>query len=205
MIQTKIIDNFYDTPSLVRQFALQQEFYKRSGNYPGLRTKPINELDCDFYKNFVKKLLSVYFDLNNPQLNLEWDIKTLFQWAGNEYTTGVIHNDDVYYDIAGVVYLTPNAPKNCGTSLYELGYRNLNTQPVIADPFTVNNKYNKQIYDEQLKTYNQQFNLTQKIENIYNRLVVYDSRQWHAQDGFWGTTKQDARLTQVFFARIKPC
>ena len=33
-----VVDNFYDNPDQVREFALAQQFEVR-GNYPGLRTK----------------------------------------------------------------------------------------------------------------------------------------------------------------------
>ena len=205
MIETKIIDNFYDCPSLIRKFALEQEFYKRTGEYPGLRTKPINELDYDFFLNFVRKIISIYYDIDKVK-GIEWDVKTLFQWAGKEHNTGWIHQDDInYYDVAGVVYLSPDAPKNCGTSLYIPTVQNLQKYNVPTDPFYSDNIIDMEFYKQEQNIYNSQFKKIKQIENVYNRLVVYDCKQWHAQDGFFGTNKDNARLIQVFFARIRTC
>jgi hypothetical protein len=202
MIETKIVDNFYDFPSLIRKYALEQEFYKRTGEYPGLRTKPINELDYEFFHNFVKKIVSLYYDIEKN--NIEWDVKTLFQWAGIEHEKGWIHQDDnSYYDVAGVIYLTPDAPKNCGTSLYIPVVDKVESYKVPTDPFHTDNDIDLNDYRKEQEEYNSQFKKVKQIENIYNRLVVYDCKQWHAQDGFFGKSKLDSRLIQVFFARIR--
>lgn len=95
MFKTKIVDNFYDTPSLVRNLAISQNFHKRPGDYPGLRTLPINRIDRDFYISFVCKLLPLYFDLETQ--NIEWDVVTLFQWADKKFVTGWVHQDNVNY------------------------------------------------------------------------------------------------------------
>jgi hypothetical protein len=204
MIETKVIDNFYDVPSLIRKYALEQEFYKRVGQYPGLRTKPINELNYDFFHNFVKKLVSLYYDIEKQ--NIEWDVKTLFQWAGKEHETGWIHQDDIdYYDVAGVVYLSPDAPKDCGTSIYTPVVDTVVKYSVPTDPFITANMIDFRVYRQEQEKYNSQFKKFKKIENVFNRLVVYDCKQWHVQDGFFGKTKEDGRLIQVFFARIRPC
>ena len=203
MIETKIIDNFYDVPSLIRKYALEQEFYKRAGEYPGLRTNPINELNYEFFLNFVKKIVSLYYD---AEKNIEWDVKTLFQWAGKEHETGWIHQDDVnYYDVAGVVYLTPDAPKECGTSIYTPIVNTIQKYNVPTDPLILNKTIDFDFYRQKQKEYNSQFKRVKQVENAYNRLVVYDCKQWHAQDGFFGKSKEDGRLVQVFFARIRPC
>jgi len=204
MIETKVIDNFYDAPSLIRNYALQQEFYKRTGEYPGLRTNPLNEIDYELFHNFVKKLVSLYYNIEKK--NIEWDVKTLFQWAGKEHETGWIHQDDNdYYDVAGVVYLTPDAPINCGTSLYTPITNTIQKYIVPTDPFINNKNIDLSLYRQEQEKYNSQFKRVKRIENVYNRLVVYDCKQWHAQDGFFGKTKDDGRLIQVFFARIRLC
>jgi len=35
---TVIIDDYFETPDQVREWALKQKFYKHDGNYQGLRT-----------------------------------------------------------------------------------------------------------------------------------------------------------------------
>ena len=54
-----VVDNFFETPTLVRNFALQQEFFKGDrGNWPGIRTNFIEDLDIDLFNSIHDKILS---------------------------------------------------------------------------------------------------------------------------------------------------
>tara|TARA_R110000822_G_scaffold292845_2_gene414839 strand:- start:291 stop:578 length:288 start_codon:yes stop_codon:yes gene_type:complete len=46
-----------------------------------------------------------------------------------------------------------------------------------------------------------EFKKTITMESVYNRCIIFDTRNWHSPENFYGTTVEDARLTQVFFAR----
>ena len=37
------------------------------------------------------------------------------------------------------------------------------------------------------------------VENRFNRLIAFDPRMWHSANNFFGTTKENGRLTLVFF------
>ena len=41
--------------------------------------------------------------------------------------------------------------------------------------------------------------LVDKIGNIYNRVVLFDSRCIHAASEYFGNTKENSRLFQLFF------
>jgi len=200
MFATKIIDNFYDNPDQIRAYALQQNFYKRSGNYPGLRSDPITQLNVDLFNYCIDKITRLYY---TDGQRIKYTANSLFQWAGQEHETGWIHQDAIHeFDLAGVVYLTPDAPKNCGTDLYVPNMINITNYTVPTDPFTASTQDMSAYRAEQLK-YNSQFTKIQQIENQYNRLVMYDCRQWHAQSGFFGTNKYNARLIQVVFIGLQ--
>ena len=38
-----------------------------------------------------------------------------------------------------------------------------------------------------------------KCENLYNRAIFFDGRQWHCSDGGFGDNVKNARLFQTFF------
>ena len=40
------------------------------------------------------------------------------------------------------------------------------------------------------------------VENVYNRCVIYNAKQFHTATGYFGTTPEDSRLTQVFFFHV---
>ena len=57
-IPTTIIDNFFETPSLWRDFALAQEYYKgERGTWPGIRTSMLSELSSELYEILEIRLL----------------------------------------------------------------------------------------------------------------------------------------------------
>jgi hypothetical protein len=87
-----------------------------------------------------------------------------------------------------MVYLTPNAPYQCGTSFYahESGVRHEsdpNSDQAFAGGF----------YD---KT---KFKLVDVVGNIFNRLVIFDAKSIHAASEYFGTTIEDSRLFHIFF------
>lgn len=49
--------------------------------------------------------------------------------------------------------------------------------------------------------YNENEELTDTIENLYNRLILYRSNIKHKSTGYFGDSKESSRLTQVFFIR----
>ena len=49
---------------------------------------------------------------------------------------------------------------------------------------------------------NSKFSVTLEINNVYNRLVIYNTNEFHRANKFFGLNKNDSRLTLVFFAKI---
>ena len=138
-------------------------------------------------------------------IKLEYDVITNFQIIDGKYNMGWIHQDDIgYFDVAGVIYLTPNAPLNTGTSIYRPIDDIIKQSKLSHDPYSTEN-LNISEYEKEQKIYNSQFEKTIDVGNVYNRLAVYPVKAWHTQSGFFGTTKENSRLTQVFFAKFTPC
>ena len=117
-----IIENFYENPDAIRAFALAQEytFCQHRQNleyvYPGSRTKDLFDLDAVLHGKICKKLVSVFHNAEHDMM--QWAISTSFQSVTAEYNQGVLHTDQNTI-FAGVLYLTPDAPLNGGTSLFK--------------------------------------------------------------------------------------
>ena len=47
-----------------------------------------------------------------------------------------------------------------------------------------------------------EFEVKQKLENKYNRMVLYDPKELHKSDTYFGTDINDSRLFIVFFMRV---
>lgn len=197
-----IVDDFYDDPDLIRHFALKQEYYKgERGSWPGLRSPYINEINLDLFENLKKKLLLIFRDYGYSDFI---EVQTTFQLIDETYGTGWVHDDDPKLNIAGLIYLNPTAPESgSGTTLYEDNndfdgekYADAFMEDVLISSDEDRKKFNK-LRQEQKS----QFKPTVTIENVYNRCIIFDTRQWHSADGFFGKDKENTRLTQVFFVK----
>lgn len=195
-----IMENFYENPDAIRQFALAQEYKFRhqqadiSYVYPGSRTSDLSYIDKILYDNICKKLISVFH--NTEYDYMRWAIATSFQSVAEEFKQGVIHTDKNTI-FAGVLYLTPDAPLNSGTSLFRKNKTFDET------------KYNQALVQNDVRfkageivmdiSYHNMFDEIVRVNNVYNTLILYEGEHYHAANQFFGKTLEDSRLAQVFF------
>jgi hypothetical protein len=200
-MQSLVINDFLPYPNVVREWALSKEFYdcnqfaKRIGvstNWPGIRTDHVMELDSAYANDILGKI-SIFarkFFYDAPV-----SIRSYFQICRSSDGDSWIHQDNDV-DIAALLYLSPNAPVSSGTTLYECrDYTKW--QNLSMDEMTKINRKERQ------DLYNDLFNPVDIIGNVYNRLVMYRGDIFHKSNDYFGTTKQDGRLTQVFFLKFE--
>lgn len=195
-----IVENFYNSPDKIRQFALDQQYtfcHERKNLeyvYPGSRTKDLFDLDKKLYEKTIKKLVSVFHNTEHDLMR--WAVSTNFQSVTEEYGDGVIHTDENTI-FAAVLYLTPDAPLNSGTSLFR---KNRHFDQAEYEKALVDNdkrfKSGKIVMDT---SYHKMFDEIVRINNVYNTLILYEGRHFHAANQFFGKTLGDSRLAQVFF------
>ena len=186
-----IIDNFYTNALETRNYILTQEFKVR-GNYPGQRTTSRASTDLkEIIEGYIQHFAGKIVDWRMPA---EGDNNSAIYNGAFQYTTSRdrtwIHNDG-WNNWAGVLYLTPNAPVNSGTGIYRFkdGTRNVDEAEARG---------NKKIIDEYSQDYTK-WELVDKVGNVFNRLVLFNSKQYHASMDYFGTNKENGRLFQVFF------
>jgi hypothetical protein len=195
-----IVENFYENPDAIRKFALAQNFTycKEVPNieyvYPGARTQDLSILDKALFDKICTKLVSVFHNAEND--HMRWLITTSFQSVSAEYDQGVIHTDHNTI-FAAVLYLTPDAPLNSGTSLFKKNktFDEKKYQRALEDN-DEKFKAGKIIMDTD---YHSMFDEIVRVNNVYNTLILYEGRHFHAANQFFGKTMKDSRLAQVFF------
>jgi|TARA_B100000900_G_scaffold299374_1_gene257967 hypothetical protein len=199
-LPTMVVDNFYEEPDQVREYALSLEYFKGDrGSWPGVRTKLFHEFDQKSLDFFSKKLLVYLKDYGYTGFD---EIQTAFHSTPESYTRGWVHDDDPKLNVAGVVYLNKEAPQGTGTVIYEDmdfdggKYAEVFMQDVLDVPAKEKEEFN-QIREAQVA----EFKKTVTMESVYNRAIIFDTRLWHSPEHFYGNTIKDSRLTQVFFAR----
>lgn len=197
------IDNFYNNPDAIREYALSLEF-NNIGPCQGRRTAPLHEINPEFSDAFAKQLLSVFYDIDRN--DVKWMIRSHFhlhritdnstfacntpdtKFVAHKYrdfaptyeaeVPTAVHLDDKSF-FSGVVYLNPIAEPHAGSAIYN----------VVENT----NKIRYGNGDIEKETVMESANFRQ----VYNRLVVFDGKSYH---GRTGDNTQSERLTHVFFA-----
>ena len=202
-LPTMIIDNFYDEPDIIRDYALDLEFFKGDrGTWPGLRTELLHKVDIDLFNLTVNKIKLAVKDYGYTNF---LEVQTGFQIIEESWGEGWVHDDDPKLNIAGLIYLNPYAPLKSGTYLYEDnddydGEKYV--EPFMNDVLVSSAEERQRIADlrkEQVSCFKE----TVIAENVYNRCIIFDPRNWHRAGEFFGKEHKDSRLTQVFFIRAE--
>lgn len=176
-----IIDDFYDDVDELREFALSQDF-DITGNYPGNRTKAFCENEG--VKNIISDALSsvgkiTYWPEEFDNYNGAFQITTAQDRSWIHCDTGT--------NWAAVCYLTPDAPLSSGTGFYKHKESGLLSSEVNLD-------------DSQDLT---KWEVVSLIGNVYNRLIIFRSDQFHCALNYFGTGHSDGRLFQTFFFDVE--
>lgn len=199
-IPTLIVDNFYEDPDQVRDFALSLDYPDSSDRYPGKRSSALNLINKNFFDYCTKKVTSILFSSKDRH---KYQIHTSFQhiesFSSEEENYGWIHLDtpDIF---SCILYLTPDANLNSGTSIY---HENKNfdmekyTKLVESRKSLYGSSFIDEKYKENWKLHREMFTETVRVDNVYNRLLIFDAEQWHGVPTYNSSTM--GRLTQTFF------
>nr|CAA6807233.1 MAG: Unknown protein [uncultured Thiotrichaceae bacterium] len=186
-----VVEDFYDNPDLVREYAMAQEFNPNLQHHKGARTqtKTIFEGTKSFLEATLHKRIT------------NWDehlYNGVFQYCVAEDSL-VYHTDHQSY--AAVVFLTPDAPVECGTSFYKSKHNGLMNTPTQADCERTGksmNQLSQEMFDGNYydKT---RWETVDVIGNIYNRMIIWDAQKVHAASAYFGNRMENSRLFHMFF------
>jgi hypothetical protein len=175
-----IIENVFNDPDSIVEFAKCQTFYDRekhptesTSKWSGSRTLNIGELNAEVFNQcisqVVTKSIEKSFGTISPyKIDASWNSNIFFHQLTdkNVYEDSWIHTDDSHQVYAGIVYLRRNPQVNSGTVIF------INNRPV-------------------------------EIQNVFNRLVLYRSDYVHTAKSGFGQTLEDSRLTMnLFFKQL---
>jgi len=177
-----VVDNFYKDPDAVREFALKQEYFEGGfgRGFIGRRTE----------KQFLFPGLKEKFEEIMGMKITNWKEHGMNGRFQNCYSGEplVYHCDSQKW--GGMLYLTPNAPYQCGTTLH-------------ASKKTRARTYYDQGWDSDWEYTNHldrtPFEPVDVVGNVYNRLMIFDASCIHSASEYFGTVMENSRLWQMFF------
>ena len=198
-----VIDNFYNNPDNIRYHALLQPFYMNSW-HPGLRTK------CCFTREASKNITDIMGTKIYPtgdsysfQFNMAKDVSWIHTDIGPEMLR------ETHKHWAGVIYLTPNAPVQAGTTLYCYKHLTNDSNEIISvlDIFKQKNTtYEAEVFFQNISNYGSdrsKWESQTTFGNIYNRCIIYPAEYFHESSTYFGNNVHDCRLIQVIFFYTK--
>jgi hypothetical protein len=173
-----VVDDFYPDPDAVRVVAQRSNLEADPANHKGIRSveMPIPEGPYKIFEKLTgEKIKSGY---------------SCFQLciAGDQL---VYHSDEQRW--AAVVFLTPNAPPETGTSFFKSRATGFRSGEDLKSPEDAIHTYGGKLLDRTA------WDEVDRIGNVYNRLAIWDARLIHSASDYFGTGLDDARLFQMYF------
>ena len=219
------VDDFFDKPDRIVRYAKSLPKEPDSeGYWPGKRTEQLWKINKELSDAIVLKVLSCYYDLTYQSVSWrECDItfQEIPRFSKNKNdmrNRGWIHRDDStvennLHEMAGLVYLTPDIDSNSGTSLFTLKQRNNKEyfKFSIGSKFGINllkpnqnisddkEEFDEAYFTKKYKKHEEFFIEKTRFANIYNRMIMYDTNEFHRANNFYSGDGKDDRLTLVFF------
>jgi len=187
-----VIDNFYNNPHDTRKYILTQDFKVR-GNYPGQRTiSYANQHLRDIIQEYITPFGGKITEFPMPN-ETNKDNNNIYNGAF-QFTTSRdrswVHIDG-HNNWAGVLYMTPNAPLSSGTSFYHFH----DGTACKRDMEILENKEETDKYSQDLTKWKK----VDEVGNVFNRLILFNSNRFHMSMDYFGDSKENGRLFQVFF------
>lgn len=175
-----VIDNFYEDPDSIRKFALTATFREHVEYHKGKRTD-----ECYRFPGLKRRFEEI----------IGKKIQSWEKYGTNGCFQYCVKGDDIVYhydkqQYAGVLYLTPDAPVEAGTSLF---------RSRLTKKMKVSSDQEHAIVFAKGYTDPSDFEMVDTIGNVYNRLILFDSKVIHAATSYFGSSLENGRLFQLFF------
>jgi hypothetical protein len=198
-IPVTVLDNFFDDPDGVRKWALEQKYFSDpAGSWPGKRTLSLDQLNLPFLDHLSRKYFSLFFNFDKE--DVRWKIDAYFQLIDKHSGSGWVHHD-CPQRMSGIIYLSPNASLDGGTSIFKrkngsviTNFERVNKAKIATYLQQVPPHETEHIRLEDRAVYEE----TIKVGNVYNRLLTFDGHLHHAAQDFFGENLE-SRLTLIFF------
>lgn len=177
-----IVDNFYENPYEIRDFALNDvEYHEDLRYYKGYRSK------VNYHPPGIKEKFEEI--LGQPITVFEDHIMNGCFQITRSCDPQVYHYDDQRW--AAMIYLTPNAPFQSGTRFHASKING--ARQADEDEENIDFAFNGDFYDST------KFDIVDSAGNVFNRCVIIDARHIHSAGPYFGNTMETGRLTHLFF------
>lgn len=189
-------DDFYDDPLKVYKEALNANYHEPK-NYTGFRSR--NVYHEPGVKQKLEKILGIKINRWDKDPKDENGVFYFGYAKGKHKEVPGVHSDYPHDDITALVYLTPDLPFDCGTSLWMHKKTGLCDPPTAEDGRRLKMKVNeiRNMFEADTKQRSKWVEMD-RIGYRFNRLVAYPSGALHSATKHYGSAIDDVRLYQTF-------
>jgi hypothetical protein len=199
----RVADGFYPNPDAVRKRALAMT-YTEPENLVGWRTKA-------YQPRGIKERIEQRFSLRIPYWEEDLDaieacngvFFTSYAKGDRGETVG-IHYDDPLPWVMFLIYLTPNAPYDAGTSLWQHKSTGLTKPPTPAEAKERGSTVKKllAILERDARS-RSRWTEIDRVGNVFNRAVMFPGGFYHSASRHFGSGLGDGRIYQSFHFPVK--
>jgi hypothetical protein len=192
------VDDFYADPLAVRRRALAMP-YSHPENVVGWRTR------C-YQPRGIKERIERTFAVRIPYWEKDLDAieacnGVFFQSydrGGHAETVG-IHYDEPLRWVMFLIYLTPEAPYDAGTSLWQHRKTGLMRKPTPADAARLGMPIDDlaELLERDSRTKSRWIEID-RVGNVFNRAVMFPGGFYHSATRHFGSSFQNGRIYQSF-------
>lgn len=200
-------DNFYDDPHAIRELALSQKFYANPKAYKGKRTH--ERFLFPGVKEEIERLLGCRITSW-----LKYGTNGIFQITG--YNDPLVYHSDLQ-SFAMIIWMTPGASPSAGTSFWrdrKYGCLRPPGHPYERDRFQTDEERiqaTNEIYSPYNLTHEDNWELVDKVGNVFNRAAIFDAKRIHSASSYEGfindidpgLESENSRLVQLFFFDVE--
>ena len=200
----QIIDSFYSQPEKIRQRAIDMH-YEQPDALIGWRTRCYQPPGI---KKLIETKLGIRISYWEDDVDATEACNGVFFTAlssGSKAERVGIHYDDPPSWMMLLIYLTPNAPFDAGTSLWQHRETGLTAKPTRRDAVrlgvTVSELESRLIADSKTPC---KWIEIDRIGNRFNRAVIFPSGVLHSATRHFGRSLHHGRLYQTFHFPVFP-
>ncbi|MBK7233232.1 MAG: hypothetical protein IPH93_13470 [Saprospiraceae bacterium] len=189
-------DNFYDDPAKVISAAKNAIFYEPE-NVTGFRSTTVyHPLGI---KKKLEKILGIKINRWDQDPALENGVFYHGFARGKEKEVPGVHADYPANDITVLIYLTPNLPFDCGTSLWQ--HKRTGVTDAVsskdAKRFGIKLSELRDELERDTKNRSKWIELD-RVGHLFNRMVAYPSGVFHSATKHFGDSMKNGRIYQTF-------
>jgi len=193
----QIVERFYSNPDNVRARALAMK-YSEPENVTGWRTQV---WQLRGIRRLIERAFRVQIDYWDDSKSIEGGNGVFFTaFSKGQHAEKVkVHFDEPPDWMSLLVYLTPNAPSDCGTSFWQHRETGLTAKPTRSDASRLD------LSLEELKSMIERDGWKRKawievdrVGNVYNRAVMFTAGRFHSATHHFGQNLHNGRLYQSF-------